>query len=589
MSRTQIIHKASAARRQGFSLVSILLLVPLFLAAPTACELSGDDGQLTMLLYYTSPGSGDLRLDPPTVGEAPGNITDYRICVSAEDMEQAICMNFKRDDHATGAKMGDLPVGENRKVVFQGYDAESEYVVRWCGEQEGISIKHRATTSVSMFISSCSNFTSVRNSMIIQRAMHSATLLPDGRVVLVGGFTEVGSQEDCPGGYCRDLVATSKIDIYDSSTGSFGASTGLELLHPRAAHTATLLDDGRILLVGGVGLARWRVSFDNGPQPMLENDPVNVDDPAAMSAELLDLENRSVTEIPLDPASPRLLHAAVTLDSGTIVLGGLTPASNQALATVARYSGGSEPWEELPDELLGVPRQGMVVVPLDDGRFFVWGGNHAQAEADPGEFAILLEDKAEGLVATQPAFVSNEQSLDGLPSFYSAGTRLGENLVLISGGAIVDQVYKPAMDEWPEMLAALRVLDLTADAEQLVDITWTRMKTSRAMHTSTIMDRGAMAGMVMLAGGLSEYNRADRRFLPTYSVEFFSLEDEGTSEMKVEGWPVVLAEARAGHTATCLLDGSVLVTGGFTSGNESFAITDSAEVFNPASRALRIE
>ena len=71
------------------------------------------------------------------------------------------------------------------------------------------------------------------------RSEHSATLLLDGRVLVVGGAN--WSNES--------LIATA--DIWDPATETFGPTGAPAEL--RASHTATLLPDGRVLVVGGFG------------------------------------------------------------------------------------------------------------------------------------------------------------------------------------------------------------------------------------------------------------------------------------------------------------------------------------------------
>src|ERR1700722_5223265 len=73
-------------------------------------------------------------------------------------------------------------------------------------------------------------------SMLIERAGNTATLLPDGRVLVAGG---VDRQEN----------AMASAEIYDPATGKF-VQTG-SMAEPRQAHTATALKDGRVLIVGG--------------------------------------------------------------------------------------------------------------------------------------------------------------------------------------------------------------------------------------------------------------------------------------------------------------------------------------------------
>lgn len=70
-----------------------------------------------------------------------------------------------------------------------------------------------------------------------ERAAHAAAALPDGRVLVVGGF---GRGEN---------TYTATAELYDPSTGRF-TPTG-SLTTPRMDHVAVLLDDGRVLLAGG--------------------------------------------------------------------------------------------------------------------------------------------------------------------------------------------------------------------------------------------------------------------------------------------------------------------------------------------------
>ena len=67
------------------------------------------------------------------------------------------------------------------------------------------------------------------------RSAHTATLLPDGRVLVTGGFS--------PGG----VVASA--EVYDPAAGTWAA--GEAMPSPRAIHTATLLRNGQVLVLGG--------------------------------------------------------------------------------------------------------------------------------------------------------------------------------------------------------------------------------------------------------------------------------------------------------------------------------------------------
>lgn len=131
-------------------------------------------------------------------------------------------------------------------------------------------------------------FKATAGQMLHARFGHTSVLLPDGRVLIVGGktipteerilpaelfdpktgaFAETGALatgRDRPTAWmispARALVAggsaaeggttpARRCEVYDVATGKF--APGPELLRDRMAHTATLLGDGRMLLVGG--------------------------------------------------------------------------------------------------------------------------------------------------------------------------------------------------------------------------------------------------------------------------------------------------------------------------------------------------
>ena len=80
---------------------------------------------------------------------------------------------------------------------------------------------------------------SATGSMTVGRHLATATLLRDGRVLITGGFTGLETP--------RKGLATA--ELYDPKTGEF-SPTG-SMAQGRFGHTATLLPDGRVLIAGG--------------------------------------------------------------------------------------------------------------------------------------------------------------------------------------------------------------------------------------------------------------------------------------------------------------------------------------------------
>ena len=80
---------------------------------------------------------------------------------------------------------------------------------------------------------------------------HTATLLPDGRVLVVGGANGHGP-------FFKGVART--VEAFDAATGTF--RTVGSLADPLEGHTATLLPDGRVLVAGG-----FSITSANGDTP----------------------------------------------------------------------------------------------------------------------------------------------------------------------------------------------------------------------------------------------------------------------------------------------------------------------------------
>ena len=82
-------------------------------------------------------------------------------------------------------------------------------------------------------------FTAIGN-MTMPRAKHSATLLPDGRVLLTGGMDRNGPQG-----------RTTSAEIYDPAKNSFVTIPNMNMARFKHAETTVVLPNGKVLIAGG--------------------------------------------------------------------------------------------------------------------------------------------------------------------------------------------------------------------------------------------------------------------------------------------------------------------------------------------------
>jgi hypothetical protein len=120
------------------------------------------------------------------------------------------------------------------------------------------------------------------------RINHTATRLRDGRVLVTGGSGVTG------GG-----AAVSSAVIFDPTTQTF-QNLSSQMNVPRSEHTATLLNDGYVLIVGGMGV--------NGH-------PHN-------TAELFDPFSDMFLPGLIQMTSKHMRHTAVLLRDGTVMIAG---------------------------------------------------------------------------------------------------------------------------------------------------------------------------------------------------------------------------------------------------------------------------
>jgi hypothetical protein len=113
-------------------------------------------------------------------------------------------------------------------------------------------------------------------SMAWRRVWHTLTLLPDGTVLTTGGETD-----SCGAGFCMFAGSVASAEIFDPSSGSFVA-TG-SMTEARETHTATLLNDGRVLIAGGVSYGGIGAFFGGASTAEIYTPAVRVAAPVLLS------------------------------------------------------------------------------------------------------------------------------------------------------------------------------------------------------------------------------------------------------------------------------------------------------------------
>lgn len=203
--------------------------------------------------------------------------------------------------------------------------------------------------------------------LALARFDHSASLLPDGRVLVAGGTIVRSASSN---------ASTDAAEIYDPKTGLWTAAA--PMTDARSGHCAVTLTDGRILVVGGLRYTTYIAGV------------------ATAFCELYD----PVTETWTPTGSmetPRHSHQAVLLPDGTVLaigggvpqLGGESTIDPHSVSTVERFDPVSQQWT--PAAQLPWPRSEHFAVVLDNGLVLVAGGCD-QAVSDASYPSALVYD-----------------------------------------------------------------------------------------------------------------------------------------------------------------------------------------------------
>jgi len=345
-------------------------------------------------------------------------------------------------------------------------------------------------------------------SMVTPRAGHTATLLPNGKVLIVGGGTfQLG---------LSPAAAATSAELYDPATGTFTA-TGSMSGARFARHTATLLSDGRVLVSGGE-------DYNSHFEERVRSDAEIYDPVTGRFASTGSMGAR------------RANHVAVLLGNGKVLIAG---GFDNAASTAELFdpaTGTFSPTSSMPPNRYG----GAAGALLGDGRALALGVDAVGGLFDPVQSVFSATGSA--------------QTAGGVWSELSLAT-LADGRVLAVGGR--EQGSTPS----EQLVANARVFDPTTNLFTLTGaLIWPRAGT-----TATPLPDGR----VLVFGGYGDGRWPDRG-------ELF---DPGSGTFAAT---VSAGAGRAGHTATLLQTGKVLIAGGQGGTSQrSISSTTGSLLFDP--------
>lgn len=381
-------------------------------------------------------------------------------------------------------------------------------------------------SSAELFDPVAQAFTLLPVTMTMARTGHTATLLPNGLVLLAGGF----------GGTSTNTVAAlATAEFYDPTAQTFTRLAGpsASMTTPRFEHAATLLPNGQVLLTGGR-------SYLSNPSGSIFN-----------SAEVFDPVARTFTALPAAMTTPRYGHTIALLPNGSVlVAGGFSSTGTTPGATnSAEFYNPATGNFTRNSTTMTTARMGHTATVLPNGLVLLAGGQNGSVAAfGSAELYSSVTNTFALLTATMATARTNH-----------AAAVLPNGLVLLMGGigtsgtlGSAEQYDPVAQNNASETFAALAAA----------------MTTTRSGHTATLLPNGS----VLLAGG------QDSSGTILQSAEIFSSVTQQFTTLAAN-----MTVPRTGHTATLLSSGQVLLTGGTPSGGTSVA---SAELFNPATNTF---
>jgi predicted RNA methylase len=338
--------------------------------------------------------------------------------------------------------------------------------------------------------------------MVTARRFHTATLLNNGKVLIAGGEDNASN-------------AFSSAELYDPNTGLFTATAG-NMTVARAGHTATLLGNGKVLITGGT-------SGGNS-------------EAAVSSAELYDPTTDMFTATAGSMTAARASHTATLLQSGKVLIAGgdviffngVQNTGIMSLNTAETFDPSTGMFTKTTGNMT-VARESHTATLLSSGKVLLAGGSDgALGNNTP---AVTIYASADLFDPTTGQFTAATGMLTTERDFLTANL-LGSGKVLLAGGVNASMTLGTA--------------DLFDPSSQSFTATG-NLVTPRFYHDATPLND--TAGTILVTGGITAGGNTDAA--ETY--------DPTAGTFTVTG---SMLHPRVWHSSTVLPNGKILVTGG---------------------------
>ncbi len=228
------------------------------------------------------------------------------------------------------------------------------------------------------------------------RSAPTASVLPDGRVLVTGGNDGV-------------IQASTVLGTVSGNTITWVASTALPAV--RSNHTASVLPDGRVLLTGGT---------DNGTTSVLATTLLGT------------VSGNSISWVASTalPAVRSALTASVLPDGRVLAMGGSDGAAfRQATTWLGTVSGDTISW--VASTAMPAARNGHTASVLPDGRVLVTGGTISSASLATTWLGTVSGNAITWVTSTALPAVRTQHTASVLP----------DGRVLVTGGSNASTFY----------------------------------------------------------------------------------------------------------------------------------------------------